>query len=168
MATLIIFFLIMLDQLSKGLAERLIGQGNQVPVVPGFFDLSCLANKGAAWSLFSDHAWGLILLILISTLVSFSLLWFLGKVSDKRAKTVLILLIAGSAGNLIDRLRFGAVTDFLSFTFGSYAFPTFNLADAMITVGAGLLILFAVLDRHFLSAQFGVGPADTGADKEED
>ena len=48
---------------------------------------------------------------------------------------VLILLISGSAGNLIARLRLGAVTDFLSFTFGSYAFPTFNLADAMITIG---------------------------------
>ncbi|NLB50708.1 MAG: signal peptidase II [Clostridiaceae bacterium] len=166
MEMIMIIVLIMLDQWTKGLAERLIGSGKPVTVIAGFFEISCLANKGAAWSIFSSHNWGLVFLIILSSIVLFALLWFLRKAGDRRAKAVLILLIAGSAGNLIDRLRAGAVTDFLSFTFGSYAFPTFNLADAMITVGTGLLILFSLMDRHFLSIQFGTGYASS-SDKEK-
>lgn len=157
MEAMIIFVLILIDQWTKGLAEQLIGGGKPVTVIAGFFELSCITNKGAAWSLFSNHHWGLALLILLSSIVLFALLWYLKKAGDLRARTVMVLLIAGSAGNLIDRLRMGAVTDFLSFTFGSYAFPTFNLADAMITIGAGLLVLFSLMDRRFLSIQFGTG-----------
>jgi len=67
----------------------------------------------------------------------------------KRARFVLMLVISGSVGNLIDRLRVGAVADFLSFTFGDYAFPTFNVADSLITVGTVLLVLFIIFDRSF-------------------
>lgn len=168
MEAMIIFGLILLDQWTKGLAERLIGGGKPVTVIAGFFELSCIANKGAAWSIFSSHNWGLVLLIVLSSLVLFALLWYLKKAGDPRSRTVMILLIAGSAGNLIDRLRMGAVTDFLSFTFGSYAFPTFNLADAMITIGTGLLILFSLMDRHFISLQFGSGQADLRQENEEE
>jgi len=168
METMIIIVLIMIDQWTKGLAERLVGSGKPVTVIAGFFEISCIANKGAAWSLFSSHNWGLVFLIILSSIVLLALLWFLRKAGDLRAKAVLILLIAGSAGNLIDRLRAGAVTDFLSFTFGTYAFPTFNLADAMITVGTGLLILFSLMDRHFLSVQFGTGQAALQEEKKEE
>ncbi len=168
METMIIIILIMIDQWTKGLAERLVGSGKPVTVIAGFFEISCIANKGAAWSLFSSHNWGLVFLIILSSIVLLALLWFLRKAGDLRAKAVLILLIAGSAGNLIDRLRAGAVTDFLSFTFGTYAFPTFNLADAMITIGTGLLILFSLMDRHFLSVQFGTGPAALQEEKKEE
>lgn len=65
-------------------------------------------------------------------------------------RLVLSLIISGSIGNLIDRLRVGAVADFLSFTFGDYVFPTFNVADSLITVGTVLLIIFAIFDRKFL------------------
>jgi signal peptidase II len=158
MEAIIVIILILADQWTKGLAERLIGPGGVVTVIPGFFELTCLANKGAAWSLFSSESWGLALLSFLSSAVLFALLWFLRKAEDLRAKTVLVLLIAGSAGNLIDRLRAGAVTDFLTFIFGTYHFPTFNLADSMITIGAGLLILFTILDREFLNYPFGVKP----------
>lgn len=168
MEAMIIFGLILLDQWTKGLAERLIGGGKPVTVIAGFFELSCIANKGAAWSIFSSHNWGLVLLIVLSSLVLFALLWYLKKAGDPRSRTVMILLIAGSAGNLIDRLRMGAVTDFLSFTFGAYAFPTFNLADAMITIGTGLLILFSLMDRHFISLQFGSGQAALRQENEEE
>lgn len=165
---MIIIVLILIDQWTKGLAERLVGTGKPVSVIAGFFEISCIANKGAAWSLFSSHNWGLVFLIILSSIVLFALIWFLRKSGDMRAKSVLILLISGSAGNLIDRLRAGAVTDFLSFTFGTYAFPTFNMADAMITIGTGLLILFSLMDRHFLSIQFGTGQVALHQEKKEE
>ena len=155
MGAMIVIVFILLDQWSKGLAERLIGTGGSLPVIPGFFDLICIHNKGAAWSLFSNQDWGLIFLIVLSTIVLFALLWILKNAEDRKAQAVLVLLIAGSAGNLIDRLRLGAVTDFLSFTFGSYVFPTFNLADSMITIGALLLIFFSIRDHDFLKVPFG-------------
>ena len=167
MEMMIIMILILIDQWTKGLAERLIGGGKAATVIPGFFELRYLANKGAAWSIFSSQNWGLAFLVILSSIVLFALLWFLRKAGGMRAKMVLILLISGSAGNLIGRLRLGAVTDFLSFTFGSYAFPTFNLADAMITIGTGLLIIFVLLDRHFLSIQFGTGRAAHPGEKRE-
>jgi len=166
---MIIIVLIIVDQWTKGLAERLIGNGKPFTVIEGFFQINCIANRGAAWSIFSNHDWGLVLLIVLSTLVMLALLWLIKRAGDTRAKAVLILLIAGSAGNLIDRLRQGAVTDFLSFSFGSYTFPTFNVADAMITVGTGLLILFALLDRQFLSVQFGAErKAEDGGNKKKE
>lgn len=168
MEAIIVIFLILLDQWSKGLAERLIGTGRSLTVIPSFFDLTCLHNKGAAWSIFSDQTWGLMVLILVSTLVLFSLLWVLRKADDLRAKLVLVLIIAGSGGNLIDRLRLGAVTDFLSFTFGTYIFPAFNLADAMITLGAALLLFFSIRDRTFLNVPFGQLAGEESKAGEED
>lgn len=167
MEAMIVIILIMLDQWTKGLAERLIGSGEPFTVIKGFFEISHLKNKGAAWSLFANQSWGLVLLSILSAVVLLALMYWLRKAEDPRVKTVLVLLAAGSAGNLIDRLRVGAVTDFLSFTFGSYAFPTFNLADALITVGAALLIIFSIMDKHFLNILLGEHGDATIAMKED-
>lgn len=164
MAAIIFTGLIVLDQWTKGLAERLIGAGGSVTVIPGFFELHCSYNKGAAWSIFADKAWGLTFLTILSSVVLLALLWYLSKIENQKARIVLILLAAGSAGNLIDRLRIGAVADFLSFTFGSFVFPTFNLADSMVTVGAGLLIIFAFIDHNFLTTQFKKGERNSKPD----
>jgi len=123
-----------------------------VSVIPHFFELRLTYNKGAAWSFLSDHSWGIVFLSIVSIFVIVSLLYVLKHTTGKRARFVLMLIISGSVGNLIDRLRIGAVADFLSFTFGDYAFPTFNVADSLITVGTVLLVLFIIFDRSFLNA----------------
>ncbi len=164
METLIILVLIALDQLTKGLAERLIGPGNSVTVIPGFFSLTCSYNTGAAWGLLSNKTWGIIVLSLVSFLVMAFLIHRLRFATGWKARTVLVMLIAGSAGNLIDRVRIGAVADFLSFTFGSYHFPSFNLADSLITVGAFLLVVFTIQNLPFLNNVFGL-PKDTNASR---
>ncbi|NLZ99412.1 MAG: signal peptidase II [Clostridiaceae bacterium] len=160
METLIILALIAFDQLTKGLAERLIGTGNSVTIIPGFFDLTCSYNTGAAWGLLSNKTWGIVVLSLISFLVMAFLIHRLRFATGWKARTVLVMLIAGSAGNLIDRLRLGAVADFLTFTFGSYKFPSFNFADSLITVGAILLVIFTIQNLPFLNNIFGL-PKDT-------
>ena len=152
METVIILILVALDQWTKGLAERLIGETGRVSVIPHFFELRLTYNKGAAWSFLSDHSWGIVFLSIVSIFVIVSLLYVLKHTTGKRARFVLMLVISGSVGNLIDRLRVGAVADFLSFTFGDYAFPTFNVADSLITVGTVLLVLFIIFDRSFLNA----------------
>ena len=152
METVIILILVALDQWTKGLAERLIGETGRVSVIPHFFELRLTYNKGAAWSFLSDHSWGVVFLSIVSICIIVSLLYILKHTTGKRARCVLMLIISGSAGNLIDRLRVGAVADFLSFTFGDYAFPTFNVADSLITVGTVLLVIFIIFDRSFLNA----------------
>ncbi len=150
MEAVIILLLVALDQWTKGLAERLIGEAGRVTVIPHFFELRLTYNSGAAWSFLSDRSWGIIFLSLISIIIMVSLLYVLKHTTGKRLRLILILIVSGSAGNLIDRLRIGAVADFLSFTFGDYVFPTFNVADSLITIGTVLLILFIIFDRTFL------------------
>jgi len=103
MDAMIIIFLITLDQWTKGLAERLIPRSGYVTVIPQFFELRVTYNKGAAWSFLADKPWGIILLCLVSAVITAFLLNLLRKATGKRMRLVLILLIAGSAGNLIDR-----------------------------------------------------------------
>lgn len=158
METVIILILVALDQWTKGLAERLIGETGHVTIIPHFFELHLTYNKGAAWSFLSDKSWGLVFLTIISIVIIISLVYVLKFTSGKRARFVLMLIVSGSAGNLIDRLRIGAVADFLSFTFGDYAFPTFNVADSLITVGIALLVLFAIFDRTFLEGFLNMKP----------
>ncbi len=150
MEAIIILLLIALDQWTKGLAERLIGPTGHVSVIPNFFELRLTYNKGAAWSFLSDKSWGLVFLCIISLFITVALLYVLKHTTGKRARLVLTLIISGSAANLIDRLRMGAVADFFSFTFGDYVFPTFNVADSLITIGTALLIVFILFDRTFL------------------
>ncbi|MGI6157702.1 MAG: signal peptidase II [Saccharofermentanales bacterium] len=167
METLIIVVLMILDQWTKGMAERHIGAGPAVEVIPGFFHLECTYNPGAAWSFLADKSWGIWLLSIISTVVMIALILCLRRARGPKAKTVLIMLIAGSGGNLIDRLRFGAVADFLAFTFGDYAFPTFNVADSLITIGAVLLIIFLIFDHHFIHDVFPDGEHPSIETKDE-
>lgn len=159
MEAIIILLLIAFDQWTKGLAERLIGRTGHVTVIPNFFELRLTYNKGAAWSFLSDKSWGLVFLCIISLLITVALLYVLKHTTGKRLRFVLILIISGSAGNLIDRLRVGAVADFFSFTFGDYVFPTFNVADSFITVGTALLIIFIIFDRTFLDGLLSLRPA---------
>lgn len=154
MAAIMVTILITLDQLTKGLIERLLSGGESLTVIPGFFQIKMSLNTGAAWGFLSDMSWGIHVLSLLSLIMSLLLIYWLKGTEDKKGRIVLSLILAGSLGNLIDRVRIGAVTDFLMFNFGSWYFPSFNVADMCITIGAGLLILFALIDKNFLNSIF--------------
>jgi signal peptidase II len=133
------------DQLLKAMVSARIDPSASVPVIDGFFHLIHRFNTGAAWSLFDDQAWGRILLAAVSSVASLVMLYLIVTYPDKRIKTCLAFLCAGSIGNLIDRIRLGGVTDYLDFHFGTYVFPTFNLADSLIvcsSIALGLVVLF--------------------------
>ncbi|MDF7825078.1 signal peptidase II [Pontiellaceae bacterium B12227] len=125
--------ILFLDQLTKQAVRDNLNYSDSVPVIDGFFNLVYVRNDGAAWNILSGHG---IVLILISAGVLVALYIFRDKIIEgKKLNEVLMgLLIGGIAGNLIDRIRFGWVTDFLDFEFGSYHYPSFNVADSAICI----------------------------------
>jgi len=139
-----------LDQLSKlWLAARLpFGTYGEaaIRVVRGFFYLVHVGNTGAAWSLFSGQS------IFLATLAAATLvaivIWrrALG-LRDRVAQISFGLLCGGIAGNLLDRLLHGHVIDFIDLHFGSYIYPTFNLADSGICVGVALYLWHGLREK---------------------
>jgi signal peptidase II len=142
---IIIALIIILDQITKYLTVTQIGN-RTIVVIDGFFNLIERHNYGAGWSMF-EGKW---LFLVMVTLISLVFFGYLYKSVDFKRKwvysTAISFMIGGTLGNFIDRLRLGYVVDFLQFTFGSYEFPTFNIADSALTVG---VILFAI-DVFFL------------------
>ncbi len=138
--------ILFLDQLTKQAIRAEFVYGESRPVVEGFFNLVYVRNDGAAWNMLAGHG---IILILISVAVLVALVVFRKHfLEDGLFHRVLMgLMIGGIAGNLIDRIRFGWVTDFLDFQFGSYHYPSFNVADSAICVAVGLYIIFNLLEQ---------------------
>jgi signal peptidase II len=142
---------VVLDQLTKAIAIHLLEP--QVPhaVIPGFLNWTLAYNTGAAFSFLADQqGWQRWFFTLLAIVISVVLARWLAKTprSDWRSALPLALVIGGAIGNLIDRLRIGHVTDFIQVYHNAWAFPSFNIADSAISVGATLLILFGLFGRH--------------------
>lgn len=141
---------LLLDRISKAwICARLpyptYGYPGHIVVVEGFFNLVNVGNTGAAWSLFSGRSTALALLAAATLIAIYAWRHQLGL----RTWIVQIsfgLLCGGILGNLLDRLLYGHVIDFLDFHFGSYIYPTFNVADSGICVGVALYLLHSL--RH--------------------
>lgn len=136
-----------LDQLTKflivlNLPSNTYGPPHHIPVIAGFFNLVHVGNTGAAWSLFTGRSTVLALLAITTLTAIFLWRHSLGL----RVLTTQIsfgLLCGGILGNLLDRLVYGHVIDFLDFHFGSYIYPTFNIADSAICVGVIAYLWFS-------------------------
>ncbi len=142
---LIAFLVVFLDRVTKRVIANRITLHDSIQVIPDFFRITHVENRGAAFGLFSDSPseWKLGLLILFSAialLVVSALLWR-GNHSMKTTGIGLSLILGGAIGNLWDRLISGRVVDFLLFYVGQYQWPAFNVADSAIVVGASLLVL---------------------------
>ena len=111
--------------------------------ITGFFNLVLVYNKGAAFSMFADAAgWQTPLLVAFALVASAIVGYLIVKDPQKKLLCLgLALILGGALGNLVDRLRFGHVVDFLDFHALGWHWPAFNVADSAITVGAVLLIL---------------------------
>ena len=140
---------VVFDQLTKGLVMAYFGLYELQPVIPGLFNLTYLTNTGAAFGMLAgaQTIWRQVFFVGVAVaaigVMVFSYRQFR---SQGRIFAHAIGLIAGGAvGNLIDRLRFGAVVDFLDFYVGTHHWPAFNVADSAICVGVGLFILGSLL-----------------------
>ena len=133
---------IVLDQLSKLWVIGAFQHGEGIAIT-SFFNLVHARNTGAAFSfLASESGWQRFFFIGIAVAASIFITYLLYKHAAERwFSLALSLVLGGALGNLIDRVRFGYVVDFLDFYYGAWHFPAFNVADSAITVGAALLIL---------------------------
>jgi len=139
---------LLLDRVAKQMVARDIPLHDSIPIVPRFFYLTHVQNRGAAFGLFADSPaeWKVALLIAFSVIALVIVSTLLWRSSHTMTSTGvgLALILGGALGNLWDRLLHGRVVDFLLFYLGSYQWPAFNVADSAIVVGAGLL-LFEIL-----------------------
>lgn len=143
---------LVLDQASKELVQRLMWEGQSIPVIPHIFHLTYIRNPGAAFGLFAYRTG---FFIVVTLLVVAGALVAALRLSPGRhmLRLSLGLVMGGALGNLIDRVRFGLVVDFLDFR----VWPVFNLADTAIVIGAFLLV-FAVWREDRERGPERVGP----------
>ncbi|MBM7565734.1 signal peptidase II [Paenibacillus sacheonensis] len=138
-------FVLVVDYASKKWVEHSLAMYETKHVLGDFFIITSIRNKGAAFSILQEKR---TLFLIITLIVVAGIVWYLMK-NRKSGKVLLLsglgLVLGGAVGNFIDRLLYGEVVDFLQFTFGSYVFPIFNLADSGICIGVGMILLDALL-----------------------
>ncbi len=136
-----------LDQVTKlwiaaTLPFNTYGAPGHIEIVPGFFNLVHVGNTGAAWSVLSGRSTLLALLALVALAAIFLFRRHLG-LERRVVQIVFGLLCGGILGNFVDRIAYGHVVDFLDFHFGSYIYPTFNVADSGIVCGVALYVILS-------------------------
>jgi signal peptidase II len=139
---------LILDQITKYWARNDLpvapnGYGIAVPVIENFFDWRLSWNTGSAFGLFSNVGGAKIFLTLVGFVALGAIIWMVikGRDDQRRLMVGLGLVGGGAIGNVIDRLMFGKVTDFIVWKWYQHEWPTFNIADAALCVGVGLLFL---------------------------
>lgn len=137
--------LLLLDQIVKVYAIQRLKGAPHVEVLP-FFNLAYVENRGCAWGMFQGQVWPLAVFAMIAFAF---LVWKRKSVFPSGAWGWIAehLLYAGILGNLIDRLYYRFVVDMFDFHWGVHHFPCFNVADACITVSAGILIAFSIFSK---------------------
>jgi signal peptidase II len=146
--TLIALLTILFDQLSKWWILNVTMVPPRIIPVTSFFDLVLVHNRGASFGIFSDApGWASVAFIVFAILISIALAIWMWRVNETLLAVALALVIGGAVGNVIDRIRFGAVVDFLDFHVAGWHWPAFNIADSAITIGVILLILDSLKSR---------------------
>jgi len=134
---------VIVDRLTKYLLFRNLSEGKSVRVVPGLFHITLVLNSGAAFGLFKGRSvFFMVSSVLVIALI-FLYLWR-GSCREILVMTALGLILGGAVGNLIDRVLFGYVIDFLDFRI----WPVFNIADASITIGACILAIRLIFNKR--------------------
>lgn len=138
----IIFMLLFLviDIVSKLIISNMFDVYDSVVVIKDFFNITYVQNTGAAWSMFSDKTW---LILIVSLIIIGLIVWYIYKNKPKSKVEVIgySLVLGGALGNFIDRIIYGYVIDFFDFYIFGYDYPIFNLADSFIFVGVILIII---------------------------
>lgn len=140
MIILTIVFLI-IDIASKLIVSNLMDVHDSIIVVKNFFYITYVRNTGAAWSIFADKTWMLIMVSLIIITLIIGYIWK-NKPRTMLEKIGYSMLLGGSIGNFLDRIIYGYVIDFFDFYIFGYNYPIFNMADTFIVVGVILLVIY--------------------------
>jgi signal peptidase II len=147
---IICFWIISIDQWTKYVVQQRLDLYQRVEVIHGFFNLTHVRNPGGAFGIFGGEKGGLgsWLFVVVSLVAIGSILFLIVKAreGEKTLSLSFSLVLSGAVGNLIDRLRYGEVVDFLDFYLFSCHWPAFNVADSAICIGIGLMA-FELLKR---------------------
>jgi len=142
---------IVVDQITKAVILKNLPLYSSVAVIPGFFSLSHIHNPGGAFGFLASQSLSVrsTIFLLISSLAVCLILYFYRSTPKTHPllATGFALIFGGALGNLIDRLRFGKVVDFLDFYIGNYHWPSFNIADSAITVGVTIFLFHLVFNK---------------------
>ena len=140
------FLIAVLDQISKWwVLADVMSPPTVIPVTP-FFNLVLVWNRGVSFGILNQSStWIPCLLSALAAAICVALFVWLRRAENRRLAASLGLIIGGALGNLIDRLRFGAVVDYLDVHVAGYHWPAFNVADAAITVGVGILLIDSLI-----------------------
>ena len=136
------FGIYMVDQVTKAWAVRVLRSGDDRTIINGFLDLAYTENRGIAFGQLQEGgSFGRWFFVILALVAASAVLYYFMRTprNDDRILGACALLLAGICGNLTDRARLGYVIDFISMHAGSYHWPTFNVADASICLGAFLL-----------------------------
>lgn len=142
---IIILGSVVFDQVSKILVEKFLQPVESVSLIDGVFRFTYVRNEGAAFGMLDDHRWVFMVISSVAIIVMLVYLWKF-RPDSKWACTAIAMIIGGGIGNMIDRVRLGYVIDFIDFC----AFPNlwmwvFNIADACVCVGAGILFVWCIV-----------------------
>lgn len=141
--------IVALDQLTKWWVLNGLMDPPRVLPITDFFNLVLVWNRGVSFGLFdSDSPWGPILLSALAVAISVVLVIWLRRAGNRLTAVAIGVVLGGAIGNVIDRVRFGAVVDFLDFHAFGYHWPAFNVADSAISVGVGLLLYDGLFENR--------------------
>lgn len=146
MELIVIIIGFLLDRITKLWALNSLKNINQKVIIKGFFDLTYVENKGAAWNIFIGKT---MFLIVFTFVILCGIVFYLVKYRPKNKfmRIALSLIIAGALGNLVDRAIYRYVVDFISFHYKDiYYYPVFNVADICVVVGTFLLLICMLRD----------------------
>ena len=157
LAALVALAVVLADQATKALVERTLVLHETIPVTP-FFALSYVRNTGAAFGVLAAAPVGvrLPLFLAVTVVATAAVLSYLRRTpADQRWRVAALgAILGGALGNLLDRVRYGEVVDFLDLHWGGLHWPAFNVADAAITVGVAIVLLASV-ERRAAGASAG-------------
>ena len=129
-------FIILLDQLTKYMVSKYMGLHQSIPLIKGMFHMTYIQNTGAGFGILKG--WNTILIFISLVIIGMILFYFDRIVKEKAIHIPIALVLGGAIGNLIDRIFLGHVIDFVDFRI----WPSFNVADSCITIGAIWLIIY--------------------------
>ena len=146
------FGMLLLDQWTKYLIVQKLRLYQRVEVLDGFFNIVHVRNTGGAFGIFGGGKGGIgSILFVVVSLIAIGAIVFLFVKTRENEKTLALsfsLILSGALGNLIDRLHYGEVVDFLDFHLSTYHWPAFNVADSAICIGIGLMALQVLIRDH--------------------
>lgn len=141
---MILFLILILDQITKIAVATNMNLHESIPIISGFFSLTYVQNTGAAWSMLQGNMIFFYLITMVAIVVMIT--FYRSQESTNLSRLGIVLMLGGTLGNFLDRIRLQYVVDFFDFIIFGYDFPIFNVADIFLCIGVGVLILSFLLE----------------------